>query len=161
MFDKLFKKEKKLAKSVSIFISAEKQQLIIAPQYLDNRGLYIEQKQCFTYPFPINSRQLGNELTNALNMFHYEDKMAEITKKSDWPAYQVSKSKTIKAFEKEYIYISIHSENNSNLILTIEGLPYPGSLLNVNSTISYHADANELGKRVLLVHEACKNKSFD
>ncbi|PXV59456.1 hypothetical protein CLV62_13528 [Dysgonomonas alginatilytica] len=177
VFTKLFRKVKalaesfsrryKLTKSVHIYISGQKEQLIIAPQYVDKSGLIIEQEECFVYEYPVNSTKLGEELFRCINLFYYKDENIRIEKDSDWPAFKHSKCKTMKAFMNEYILISVSSTNDGNIILKMEGHPYKDSLLTINSTISCYLGgtlskkrADELGNRIFLVYEACLSKQF-
>ncbi|MFA6959026.1 MAG: hypothetical protein WC538_24400 [Thermoanaerobaculia bacterium] len=41
------------------------------------------------------------------------------SKKSDWPAYQASRYKTMKAFEADFVNLHVRGANASNLIYTI------------------------------------------
>lgn len=68
---KPFYKKYRLIKSISVFISTQNKQLIIAPQYIDKRGLIIEQEKCFTYDLPIEYFNLNRELRKCLDLFHY------------------------------------------------------------------------------------------
>jgi hypothetical protein len=103
----------------------------------------------------ISAFELGAEVIESMNQFSVKDTNLRDTKLTDWPAFKHSKSTTVKAFEKEYIYISIRNCNEYNLIVDIEGLPYKESELKIKSTISFYADKDKIGERILKVYEAC------
>jgi hypothetical protein len=149
------KKEVDLIKRISIYISLKHQQLIIAPLNSNNAGTIYEQEKCFISDYPIDTNELGSQVTNHLNIYSIKDKNLYNAKASEWPAFKHSKVKTIKAFEEFYIRISVHSVNSSNLILEISGVPSNNNELTVNSSISFNAKSSEIGKRVLKVFEAC------
>lgn len=169
MFSKIFsKKSKRLVKSSLIYISNSKKELIIAPQFKDKSGVLIEQEECFVYEYPIDHVKLGYELFRCLNLFFYKNEIIRPEKASDWPAYKHSRYKTMKAFKKENVRISVKSLNTSNLYLEIIGDPYEKSLLTINSIVPCYLDgklddkgAKELGSTIDLVYQACLNKSFN
>ena len=144
-----------LAKHISIYISDKHKQLIIAPVHYNDAGILYEQENCFTSNYPIDLNSLGIEAIHNLNLFSKEDRNLRDSKASDWPAFKHSKLKTIKAFEEDYICISVYGVNTSNLILEIKGLPFKNSDIGVNSIISFYADKEEIGKRILSVYDAC------
>ena len=155
MFFKKKQDKTKLIKRISIYISDKQKQLIIAPKHENDAGIIYEQDKCLVTENPMNLSELGKEVINYLNLFSIKDVNLRDTKSSDWPAFKNSKVKSIREFKQEYICISIESVNNSNLILQIEGKPYNGSELTINSHISFHANNEEIGKRVMKIYETC------
>jgi len=150
----LFKK-KKLAKHCSIYISDKHEQLIIAPRYINKAGIIYEQENCRIMPKSISAEELGREVIECMNMFSVKDVNLLDTKLTDWPSYKHSKSKSVRAFEQEYIHISVDSCNEYNLIIDIEGFPYKDSELTIKSTISFFADKENIGKKIMKVYETC------
>lgn len=95
-----------------------------------------------------------------MNRFSLKDINLRDKKITDWPSFKHSKSKSVRAFEQEYIHISIDSSNEYNLIIKIEGFPCKDSELTIKSTISFNADKEEVGKRILKVYEACLTRKL-
>lgn len=157
MFGKIFKdsKSNNLTKSISIYISDKHKHLIIAPRHENDAGIMYEQKTCFSADYPIDLADLGAEAIKSLNQYSIKDTNLRDSKATDWPAFKHSKSKSVASFENEYINIFIRSANDSNLVLTIEGRPFKTSELTINSSISFHADKQELGQRINEVYKAC------
>ncbi len=155
MFFKKKQDKTKLTKRISIYISDKQKQLIIVPQHENEAGIIYEQDKCLVNENPMNHSELGKEVINNLNLYSIKDVNLRDNKSSDWPAFKNSKVKSIREFKQEYIRISVESVNNSNLILLIEGKPYNGSELTINSQISFHANNEEIGKRVMKIYETC------
>jgi hypothetical protein len=156
MFEKIFKgSNNNLTKSISVYISDGHKHLIIASMHQNGAGINYEQKDCFTADYPIDSTEFGNEVIKNLNQYSVKDTNLRESKKTDWPAFKHSRSKSVTGFENEYINIFIRSANDSNLILTIEGRPFKTSELTINSSVSFHADKQELGQRINEVYQAC------
>jgi hypothetical protein len=150
----LFKK-KKLAKHCSVYISEKYEQIIIAPQHVNKAGIFYEQENCRTIPKSSSVGELGIEVIESMNKFSLIDVNLQDTKLTDWPSFKHSKSKSVQAFKQEYIHISVDSCNEYNLIIDIEGFPYNDSELKIKSTISFFADKEEIGKKIMKVYEAC------
>jgi hypothetical protein len=155
----LFKKNK-LAKRCSVHISAKYEQIIIALRHVNKAGIIYEQENCRTIPKSSSVGELGIEVIENMNMFSLKDVNLRDTKLTDWPSFKYSKSKSVRAFEQEYIHISIDSCNEYNLIIDIEGFPYKDSELTIKSTISFFADKEEIGKKIMKVYEACLTRKI-
>ncbi len=141
--------KRKLAKRSSVYISDKHEQIIITPRHVNKAGIIYEQEKCITLSKSTSVIELGTEVIESMNQFSLKDINLRDKKTTDWPSFKHSKSKSVRAFEEEYINISIDSSNEYNLIIKIEGSPYKDSELTIKSTISFYADKDEIGKRIL------------
>ena len=157
----MFFKKKELAKQIAIYISEKHKQLIIAPMHKNNAGILFEQEQCFVTDYPTNSTNLGSEVISNLNSFSIKDVNLRDHKSTDWSAFKHSKAKSVRAFKQDYIYISVRSVNDSNLILEMKGVPFENSELTINSRISFQADKEKIGQRIVRVYESCLNGTIE
>lgn len=154
----MFFKKKKLAKRVSVYISEKYDQIIIAPRHINKAGIIYEQENCKTTTRAISAEELGTVVMESMNLFSLKERTApnlRDAKLTDWPAFKHSKSKSVKAFEQEYIRIYIDSCNEYNQVIEIDGSPYKDSELEIKSTISFYADKDKIGERILKVYQAC------
>ncbi|MDX1651902.1 MAG: hypothetical protein R3277_05385 [Brumimicrobium sp.] len=152
----IFGKKRKLIKNCALYISDKHNHLVIAARMENKDGLNMEQENSNGFDLPISEEDLGQEIIDAMNKYEFADIRLEGKKMSDWPAYKASKSKSIRAFENDYMYISISNQNEGNIIMDIEGRPHQNSLFWVKSTISYFADKSEIGKQLMQTFEICK-----
>ncbi len=153
-------KKKKFAKHSSVYISDKYEQIIITPRQINKAGIIYEQENCKTISKSTNALELGTEVMISMNQFLFKDINLRNTKLTDWPSFKHSKSKSVRTFEQEYIHISINSCNETNLIVEIEGFPYKDSDLTIKSMISFYADKEEIGRRILKVYEACLTRKI-
>jgi hypothetical protein len=154
----LFKKSainKEIIKRVSLYISDKEQQIIIAPIYRNNAGIYYEQETCTTVKYPLDYVILADEIINHLTLFALKDKNLRDEKLSDWPAYKASKLKSVKTFEKSYLKIEIAGANEANIILVFEGVSLLDHDLTIKSSISLYANKTSIGKLVMKIYSAC------
>ncbi|MBK7215023.1 MAG: hypothetical protein IPH88_17375 [Bacteroidales bacterium] len=154
MLFKRFRKLKQLKKIASVYVSDKHNHIIIVPRYENETGVYYEQEACLSFEMPLNPLDLGTEVIKALNNYCFREAPASL-KLTDWPAFKAGKSRSVSAFEKEYIYIHVGSLNVSNLVLEICGYPEKDSELTINSTISFFAPREELGARIMKVYATC------
>lgn len=156
----MFFKKKKLIKYASVYISNKYEQIIIAPRYINKAGVIYEQENCRIVDIGISTLELGIEVIKCMNLFTLKDTNLQNTKLTDWPSFKHSKSKSVKAFEQEYIHISIDSSNGYNQTIEMEGFPQKNSELTIKSTISFYAKKEEIGKRVMKIFEACSTRKI-
>lgn len=153
-------RDRKLTKRCNVYVSEVYNEIIIAPRSLDKAGVIYEQEKCLVLSKEIDFQKLGEEIMNAMNQFSYIETDLSKSKLSDWPAYKHSKSKSVKSFEKEYISLSLDCCNEYNLIFTLEGLPFKESELKISSTVSFYAKHEVIGRRIMLVYDACLTRNF-
>ena len=154
----LFRKKSKsddLKKRASVYISDEHKHLVIAARSQNDAGIIYEQEVCCLLEMPVDLSELGVAIIDYLNRYSVVDINLRDHKNRDWPAYKKSKSKSMRLFEQEYIYISIDGANEKNIILLISGRPFKNSKLEVHSSVSFYAEKEEIGNRVMDVYEAC------
>ena len=156
----MFFKKKKLAKRSSVYISEKYDQIIIAPRHINKAGVIYEQEHCRRITKSSSALELGTEVIESMNLFSLKDINLREKKRTDWPSFKHSKSKSVRAFEQEYIHISVDCCNEYNLIIDLEGFPYKDSELIIKSTISFYADKEEIGERILKVYEACLTRKI-
>jgi hypothetical protein len=153
MFFKKNTINRKLKKSVAIYISDSRGQIIIAPQYVNNAGIRYEQETCTVLNFPIDFLQLGEETLRNFSMFDLKDKNLRDQKRTDWPAFKYSKMKSVKSFEEAFKMVAISGNNESNIIISIETPIVADNDLNIRSWVSTTVSKEEIGKRIIKVYQ--------
>lgn len=153
-------KKKTFAKHSSVYISDKYEQIIITPRQINKAGIIYEQENCETISKSTSALELGITVMRSMNQFSFKDVNLRNTKLTDWPSYKHSKSKSVRTFEQEYIHISVDSCNENNLIIEIQGFPYKDSELTIKSMISFYANKEEIGSRILKVYEACLTRKI-
>ena len=91
-----------------------------------------------------------------LSSFYIKDLNLRNHKKSDWLAYKHSQSKTIRDFERRYIFISIDAANEYNLIFNAEAFPGYSDELSIKTFFSLNQKKDEIGKKIQMIYHQCK-----
>jgi hypothetical protein len=143
----------KIRKSVTVYISESKGQIIIAPKYVNKAGISYEQDICTLMQYPINDVLLGAETLRNFNLFCLKDKNLRDQKLTDWPAFKYSKLKTVKQFEAVFSRISIDGLNEANISISIEACFANDNDLIIKSITSANEANNEnIGKQIMKVY---------
>jgi hypothetical protein len=152
----LFKKsetEKKIKKNLHVYISEKHSEIIFAPMFREIKvPLYFEQETCDVIDFHSTTETIGECLKRNFNKFDLNERKNIHNKKTDWPAFKASKEKTIIGFKKNYSQFTITGANEHNIALIIESVFNFPSQIELTTTISYHCDSSELGKRLLKIY---------
>lgn len=147
--------QSELKKHACVYISDKYKHIVITPMSQNDAGIIYEQDVCTTLSVAEDTTELGELTIDNLNQFSVTDLNLHDHKLTDWPAFKHSKSKSVKAFEQDYIRISVEGANEKNIILLFSGLPYKNCELTINASISYYANKDEIGQKILSVYEAC------
>ena len=140
-------------KSVTIYISDLKRQIIIAPRYFNNAGILYEQDTCTLLTFPVDYFQLGNEMLRNFDMFTLKDQNLREFKLTDWPAFKCSKLKSVKSFNNLFHRIDIDGTNESNIIIYIESPVSGDKDLFIKATISTNNTKEAIGELIMKVYQ--------
>jgi hypothetical protein len=152
MWFKNKKTNQKLRKSVTVYLSDLRRQIILAPRYTTNDKVLYEQDICTVLSYPIDFVQLGDEVLRNFNMFALKDKNLRDQKLKDWPAFKYSKMKSVKSFEKAFSRVDIYGNNESNIIISIEAPITSDSDLLITSSISVNSGKEAIGKLIIKVY---------
>lgn len=150
LFFKVPEPKLKTIKNVTVYISEKYSEIIIAPIFKDTIGGYsYEQEVCEKLDLNTSYEKIGETIKVNFNKFDIKKNKKEKHNKSDWPAFKLSREKTITGFEKYYKRFSISGVNEYNTILTIETVSNNLHEIELTTSISFHCDNAELGKRIM------------
>ena len=91
--------------------------LIVAPMHQASTGVYYEQQAPILLAAPVIPAGLGAAFREAFDRFSVTNDNVPGTKKSDWPAFQASGLRSMKAFEQTYLPMLCAGLNSSNAVV--------------------------------------------
>ena len=107
---------KKFRKLLTVYASVKHDRIIYTPNLYD--GIYVEMKDPITSAYNIEDAEIGKLVKQEFARSEW-GKTEMPSKKSEWPAFQISEMKTISSFEQEYRRIAIMGANDANIIFEI------------------------------------------
>ena len=158
LFNVFKKEQEKFPKMVVLYVSAERNTILIAPQYVDESWLRYEQEEIDILDFNCTDDVLGAAIKRNFNKFAQKNMENKKRTSKDWPAYQATKLKSMKAFEETYFRISITGANEANIIMIFEADMKSKHEINLTSAISAFAENEELGRLTKKLHDIQLNR---
>ncbi len=146
---------------VVLYLSSELNTILVAPQYVDESWIRFEQEEIEILNFDSSNELLGETIKKNFDKFTQKNMENKKRTSKDWPAYQASKLKSMKEFEKKYYRISINGANEANIIMTFEAEMKLKSKINLTSSISAFTKNEKLGILTKELNKIQLNKKFE
>jgi hypothetical protein len=147
-----------MKKFARVFIARSRARAIVVGMRMNEHDVWYEEDSPTVLEEPFTADDLGNAIAVAMGKTERKTRNLRDGKLTDWPAYKASGERAVRKFEESHIEISVEGANAANLIAVITGNPEKDAVLQVTSTISTGVVPAELGERVLLVYEACRDR---
>ncbi len=156
------KDKKNIMHYAHVFISKNEEIAIIVTLHFNGQGgILYEDNDPVVLSSPLESFTIGQELLSALRKTTILQLNSSARPKlTDWPAFKASKSKSVRQFEQNFIQILVSGANETNLVYVIDGEPFKDAELHITSSISSGTPPAEIGKRVLSVFLACRDRQI-
>ncbi len=147
--------ELKVIKSVTVYISEKRSEIIIAPISKEPKASYhYEQEDCEVLDLNSAADIIGEAVKRNFHKFDVREKKGGMGNKSDWPAFKASKEKSARGFEQNYRRISIRGITDRNDSLRIETKMNLPIEIELTSTVSAHCAPIDLGNRILKIYRS-------
>jgi hypothetical protein len=147
-----------IKKFARVFIDRLESTIIVVAMHINENDIRYEDEGPAMLKKPFTAEDLGTAVAEAMKKAERRNNFLRDRKLSDWPAYRASGQRTVRKFEESFISISVEGANAANLVAVISGDPEKGSVLQVTSTISTGVSPADLGERILLVYNACRDR---
>ncbi|HVW12389.1 MAG TPA: hypothetical protein VHB54_01120 [Mucilaginibacter sp.] len=140
-------------KLLALYISQLRNQIIVAPYHKNNPGIYYEQDSCTSLNYDSDPLVIGEEVVKNFHLFSFKDRDLRDGKSTDWPAYKLSKMRSVTSFKKEYLRVSVAGANESNISLEIKAQLTSDKELEIGSVISTTANKKAIGELILKIYK--------
>jgi hypothetical protein len=137
---------------VGVYFSEADRQIIVAPNFVNNDGMYFEQESPVLLPLDTSLALLGHYTLRAFMAFDKHEWDGNPRKLSEWPAYKVSKAKSVKKFQERYMYMRIFTINAN---IRVEALPRHDAEIFVTRYVVSN-DNQTFGKQIMDVYKCCQ-----
>ena len=149
LFNKETLKKADLEFSVTLYFSQDGKKIIIMPKHITSDGISYEQENGIFLNEGYDVRVIGESFLNAYNMFSFKDSDLTKIKKSEWPAYKISKLSTINEFERLYLAVNCVSLNSSNILVRASTPHQINREIELSVLFNPKAEAKEIGEKIL------------
>src|SRR5436190_18468631 len=98
-----------------IYLGATAKEAIVAALHFNSAGISFEQDGPAVIANWRQALELGVALRLALGRFSLQERNLRDLKKTEWPSYRASSSRSVREFEATYICISVQALNEAEL----------------------------------------------
>lgn len=139
-------------RACSVFVHGQGAGPTLVAGVFNHEGLFTEQPGQVTSVPHGDVIALGRGIQDAIGSCVFRPEFDYRTlKPTDWPAFQASGLRTVKAFKREYDQLQVRGANAKNIIYAVEGAAKGQFDLHVAGSVSASASDEEVGAAVLAV----------
>jgi hypothetical protein len=146
-----------MKQSARVFIAKSGAPAVVVTMHVNEDGIWYEDEAPAVLNAPLTAAELGTAVGTAMRGTVRRAKDLRGAKVSDWPAYRASGAPSVRQFEQLFLSMDVEGANQANLVAVVTGWPEKDSPLQVTSSVS-SAFPVELGKCILRVYEACRDR---
>jgi len=117
-------KNEAVPRMVHIFVHRSRGHFVVAAMSRNDDAVYYEQPAGAAFVQLVSPDSLGQAFRTAFDRFSVAHVDLQPTKKSDWPAYKVSKAASVAEFERTFIPVTCTALNESNAVVRASA-PHP------------------------------------
>jgi hypothetical protein len=136
----------------TVYVSSASRKIIICPNTTIEKGFYVEQEAPFSMSWDSSREAIGQSVWEALLLFCRTPGLnPRSRKKTDWPAYRTSGAQSVRAFEEEFVRVSVQA---FPCILRVQAtVPVPAADgLYVGREITNACEFGTLGDLIFIVY---------
>lgn len=137
---------KPAARSVNLYFSDSA--VVVAATHQSTDGIYFEQVEAKLLEGPQSDQALGEAFKMAFEAFTVVVADLRGFKKSEWPAFQASKLRSIKQFETAFRPVACHGVNAANLIVRASTPHAQDPEIELSTSFNPSLPAEELGEKL-------------
>jgi hypothetical protein len=142
-----------MIRSLAVYVGPNS--VIVAPRHATPDGILYEQDIPIVLT-AVSPQSVGAAVKKALDAFSIQAKDLRSAKRSDWPAFRASGTKSMKQFEAEFSCLSVEHVNPSGAVARAE-LPLPGDEdFFMSTNFNPHSADENVGARVLALAQHAK-----
>jgi hypothetical protein len=144
-----------MLRGAHIYLGATVKQAIVAALHHNSAGILFEQDEPAIIPDWRQSPGLAVALRFALERFSLQERNLRDFKKTDWPSYRASTSRSVRKFEATYMCISVQALNEAELFYDAYAYPPGEEDLALHVTLNRYGPDQEVDRKLLRLFNAC------
>lgn len=138
-----------------IYLGATAKEAIVAALHHNSAGISFEQEGPAVIANWRQAPALGVALRLALERFSPQERNLRDLKKTEWPSYRASGSRSVRLFETTYTCISVQAMNEAELFYDAFARPHGEEDITLHVTLNRHGPDEEIDRKILRLFSAC------
>ena len=138
-----------------IYLGATVKEAIVAALHHNSAGILFEQDGPAVIADWRQAPGLGVALRFALERFSLQERNLRDYKKTEWPSYRASNSRSVRKFEATYIRISVQALNEVELFYDAYACPPGEEEISLHVTLNRCGPDEEFDRKISRLFNAC------
>jgi hypothetical protein len=138
-----------------IYLGPTAKEAIVAALHYNSAGISFEQEGPVAIANWRRAPGLGAALRFALERFSLQERNLRDLKKSEWPSYRASSSRSVREFEATYICISVQALNEAEFFYDAWAYPPGEEDIALHVTLNRYGPDEEFDRKILRLFDAC------
>jgi hypothetical protein len=138
-----------------IYLGATVNEAIVAALHHNKAGICFEQDHPEVLADWRQGPGLAVALRLALERFSPQERNLRDYKRTEWPSYGASNSRSLRAFEATYICIDIQALNDAEFFYDAEAYPRGEEDIALHVTLNRHGSNDEIERKLSKLFNAC------
>jgi hypothetical protein len=132
-----------------IYLADADRPAIVSAMYYNAAGIYYEQGNPLLLMEWRERPGLAAALRSSLGRFSMRDQNLRDRKKTDWPSYVASRSRSVREFESEFLCISVRAVNEAELFYDARVQPLGEPDISLHVTLNRHGADEEIDRQLV------------
>ncbi len=142
-------------RSAHIYLGSPSKEAIITALHHNSAGISFEQEGPTVLANWREPQALGVALRTALGRFSLQERNLRDFKRTGWPSYRASHSRSVREFEASYTCIFVRSLNEAELFYDASAQPKGEEDISLHVTLNRYGPDEEMGRKILRLFDAC------
>ena len=138
-----------------IYLGARVKEAIVAALHHNSAGISFEQDDPAVVADWRQGPGLAAALRLALERFSPQERDLRGYKRTEWPSYRVSNSRSLREFEATYICIGVQALNGAEFFYDAEAYPPGEEDIALHVTLNRYGPDEEIDRKLLKLFNAC------
>ena len=138
-----------------IYLGATAREAIVAALHYNSAGVSFEQDGPAVIADWRQAPVLGVAMRFALERFSLQERNLRDLKKTDWPSYRASSSRSVREFEATHVCINVQALNEAELFYDAWAYPPGEEDIALHVTLNRHGPDEEFDRKILRLFNAC------
>lgn len=143
-----------MLRSARIYVGATVKDAIVAALHYNKAGIFFEQDDPEVVADWRNGPGLAVALRSALTRCSLQERNLRDQKKTEWPSYRASNSRSLRVFEATYLCISVRALNEAEFFYDAEAYPHGEEDIALHVTLNRHGPDKEIDRKLLKLFKA-------
>jgi hypothetical protein len=148
-------KDALMLRRAHVYLGTTVKEAIVAALHYNSAGIFFEQDEPVVVADWRRSPGLAIALRSALDRFAPQERNLRDYKRTEWPSYRASNSRSVREFEATHICINVQASNKAEFFYDADVYPPGEEDISLHVMLNRHGSDEEIDRKLLKLFNAC------